>query len=117
MIIKNCFYEKPKLLRQFCKLHEKRDVLQHVLHPQYHLIGTNSESCINEWVNHCIILYMRDHSNSESIDTKDCMLTRDELRHLILFGEVSPEYEIRSLKYVDDMVDLIGFILCVKARR
>jgi hypothetical protein len=39
------------------------------------------------------------------------VMERDELRKLILCGGPSPEYDIRGLKYIDDMVDLVNFIL------
>jgi len=124
MIIRNCFYKKPDLHRLVTNFKQERRVLptkyvaddnfgykhQYSL-PLHGSQARNVEHCINEWMYHCVIVYMLDHPTMKQIDTKDCVLDRETMRKLILFGEPSPEYEIRSLKYVDDMIDVVEFLL------
>jgi len=129
MFIKNCFYKKPALHKLVTDRRQQVYVV-----PKYYR-GTNAydwddleednggysidlpsrprnvELCIQEWVEHCIIVYMLDHPDTKKIDTKNCVMERDQLRKLIVYGRPSPEYDIRGLKYIDDMVDLVNFIL------
>ncbi len=131
MIIKNCFYKKPELqksVQQYRKNHYYSNLFQASDHgemirydekdgeiyPWEYNIKTrslNTESCIGVIVDHCIVSYALDHIDQKKFDTKDCVMDRDDMRKLILFNRISTEYDIRGLKYVDDMIDLVVFIL------
>jgi hypothetical protein len=130
MFIKNAFYKKPELHKSVTDRRQQVFVV-----PRYYggkadvydsdeeanggysiklpITATNVESCIHSWVDHCIIIYMLDHPTTKKIDTKDCVMERDEIRKFILCGGPRPEYDIRGLKYLDDMVDLVNFLLCI----
>tara|TARA_B100001059_G_scaffold159117_1_gene158691 strand:- start:437 stop:832 length:396 start_codon:yes stop_codon:yes gene_type:complete len=128
MIIKNCFYKKPELQKSVQQYRKEVDYLKASGHGE--MIGydekygelytweynmktrwSNTEYCIRELVDHCIVSYALDHSDDGGIDTKDCVMDRDDMRKLILFNRISTQYDIRGLKYVDDMIDLVAFIL------
>ena len=131
MIIKNCFYKNPELHklvtdrrqqvfvvpRGYSGVVEKASEygIKDKIHGAYSIklpvTATNVEGCIHSWVWHCMIIYMLDHPTSKKIDTNDCVMERNELRKLILCGRPSPEYDIRGLKYLDDMADLVDFLL------
>ena len=129
MFIKNAFYKKPELHKLVTDRRQQVFVV-----PKYYrgtnaydwndleednggysiklpVTATNVESCIHSWVWHCMIIYMLDQPTTKKIDTKDCVMERDQLRKLILCGGPRPEYDIRGLKYLDDMADLVDFIL------
>jgi len=134
MIIKNCFYKKPELHKLVTDRRQQVFVV-----PKYYAGGgdkpytikcdsdeeedngaysiklpvtaTNVEECIHSWVWHCMIIYMLDHPTTKKIDTNDCVMERNELRKLILCGRPRPEYDIRGLKYLDDMADLVDFLV------
>jgi hypothetical protein len=130
MFIKNVFYKKPALHKLVTDRRQQVFVV-----PRYYagtnvfvggrrgreakgvysislpITANNVERCIHSWVDHCIIIHMLDHPDTKKIDTKDCVMERNEIRKLILCGDPSPEYDIRGLKYLDDMVDLVNFLL------
>ena len=133
MKLKNRLYEKPKLHQLVLERAQKNYVIPREYGGTYfddevvydaerghYIIGLpvysrNVESCINKWVDHLILTYMLEHPKEEYIDTDDCQVSGSEnwdvMRKIILNGEQSPEYRIRSLKYVDDMIELVNFIL------
>lgn len=123
MIIRNCFYKKPDLHRLVFMRKQERRVIPTEYSPnwdskyEYSLplsgfpTARNVEDCINKWMCHCVIVYMLSHPKTKQIDTKDCVLDRETMRKLILFGEYCPQYEIRNLKYMDDMIDVVEFLL------
>ena len=126
MIIENCFYDKPKLLN--CVKSEFKDKTflpfegqfngyedpnsyerKYKYEYKFEIRHLNVEYCIRQLVHHCIVKYALKHSKQKQFDTKVCK--RNDLRELILFSNLSTDYDIRSLKYVDDMVDLVNTIL------
>jgi len=129
MIIKNCFYKNPELVKnvqehhyRYSKLFEtsgygefiEYDKNQNEIYTWKYNIKTrnlNTEYCIRVIVDHCIVSYALNHIDQKKFDTKDCIMDRDDMRKLILFNSISTEYDIRGLKYVDDMIDLVAFIL------
>jgi hypothetical protein len=133
MFIKNVFYKKPELHKLVTDRRQQVYVVKRYYVGKHCMVAgewedldpvggysiklpitaTNVEECIKQWVDHCIIIHMLDHPDTKKIDTKNCVMERDELRKLILCGGPSPEYDIRGLKYIDDMVDLVNFILTI----
>ena len=137
MFIKNCFYKNPNLHKLVTDRRQQVYVVRRWYVGEYPKVEVaqnwddldpepvggykielptppdNVEMCIQLWVEHCIIVYMLDHPDTKKIETKDCVMERNELRKLILYGAPSPEYNIRGLKYLDDMVDLVNFILTI----
>lgn len=128
MLIKNPFYENPKLHKTVSRLRRESVVIpryyggieyeiecEYITKYNYSIDlpapAENTEECINKWVDHCILVYMLDHSLLKTIDTTKCVLDRKEMARIILYGEFYPEYSIRGLKYVEDMIDLVNFIL------
>lgn len=128
MLIKNPFYENPKLHKTVSRMRKKSVVLprystgktyeiecEYITKYNYSIDlpapAENTEECINKWVDHCILVYMLDHSLLKTIDTTKCVLDRKEMARIILYGEFYPEYSIRGIKYVEDMIDLVNFIL------
>ena len=130
MFIQNCFYNNPELHRLVTKRRQHVYVIRTCYGGDFHYKATcvgwyrigddgfpkarNAEPCINDWVHHCILVHMLDNPTAKQIDTKDCFLTRDDMRKIIMFGEPRTEYKIRSLKYVDDMIDVVEFLLEVR---
>ena len=134
MKLKNRFYKNPKLYEVVLEHAQKVYVIPRAycgreymiervykLEEGHYYLGLpptphNTESCINNWVDHCIITYMLEHPEEEYIDTDFCevgttSMPWDLMRKIILYGEQSPDYQIRSLKYVDDMIELVNLIL------
>lgn len=66
---------------------------------------------VGDFVDHCILVSMLDRFSESSIETGNCVLDRNEMRRVILYGD---RFAVRGLKEVDDMVDLINFILIHK---
>lgn len=63
---------------------------------------------VGDFVDHCILVTMLDRFEDSSIETANCVLDRNEMRKVILYGD---RFAVRGLTEVDDMVDLINFLL------
>ena len=136
MFIQNCFYNNAELHRLVTKRRQHVYVIktwyngdevelpENDYRPTYaneYYIrdhgfpeAKNVQWCINQWVHHCILVHMLDNPKTKQIDTKDCCPTRDDMRQIIMFGE-DGNPDIRNLKYVDDMVDMVRFILTLES--
>ena len=127
-MLKNPFYENPKLHKIVSRKRKMSVVIpryydgityeiecEYITKYEYCIdLPTppkNAEFCINKLVDHCILVYMLDHPKEKMIDMAKCVLDRKEMARIILYGEIEPNYSIRGLKYVDDMIDLVNYIL------
>ena len=131
MIVQNCFHDNPKLHNYVTELRKKVEYLEASVHKggyrhhgcsktieykyDYHFKTRylNVEDCIRILVEHCIVTYALDHPEEQTFNTKACKWERDDLRKMILFHDIRTEYEIRGLKFVDDMIDLVNTILTI----